>query len=907
MTVATRRSLDDLNVLVAGQGGDGSLTVVNLLGSVLGRRGFHLYSAREIASRAKGGHAAALLRASTVPRRCLGDRMDLLVAFDDEAVERAGARLRPDGIVVFDSSAGRPPTGYIPETATIVEVPLSRLAVRDHRRDLLKNSLAFGIVARIVGLTDEEALDVVRGRFRRLDADGIAANVRALEAGFLAADERGFGSGEGPWQLVPTERAARIFVTGNDAIALGFLVAGGRFFAGYPITPATEILTFLAAHLPGFGGVAVQAEDELAAINMALGASMTGTRAMTASSGPGIALMQEGVSHAGSAEIPIVIVDCQRSGPSTGMPTKPEQSDLAMLAHGAPGDFPRIVLAPGDAADCFDLAVDAVNLAQRLQCPVYVVLDQALGQDSGTVDAFDLGGVEIDAGKRLSAADVAGLGELRRYLLTDDGISPWAPPGTPGGMSLVTGNEHSEWGLVSAAPANRAAMMDKRMRKIESGRAHLPGAREWGSPGATVGLLGIGMTTGVIGEAAERLDAAGLPVACFQPRTLWPVPGTDAGVRPSPRSGLRRRAQRRRPARAPARRRRGSARAPARRAQVRRPAVPAGRAGGAHPGSRGEPVVTATYPTAQPIWCAGCGHFGVQASLERALETLEVPRHESIILAGIGCSGTIQNNLGTYGYHALHGRVLPSATGVALADPSLTVIAAGGDGDGYAIGMGHLVHSFRRNISFTYIVMNNAIYGLTKGQRSPTSVGADDGAAPFDAVAMGLSVTGSTFVARGFTRWSSQLDRLTLAALEHARAGRGFAFLEVLSPCVNYNDTYPEWEASLYDVEAEPGYDPTDRAAAFRTASTLAADGRMAVGLIYRAGAPAGDVAAAVEGGDGKGHGLTGGASGADGSWPVGSHAPRPAGPRAPRPAGAPIDPGLNEQAYRRILDRYQL
>ncbi len=524
MTLATTRLVDDLGVLVAGQGGDGSLTVVNLLGTLLGRRGFHTYTAREVASRTKGGHAAALMRATSVARGCLGDRVDLLVAFDEEAVERAGHRLADDGIAVFDSSAGARPDGSLPVGATVLEVPLARIAVRSHRRDLFKNSVAFGLVARIVGVSDDEAAGILRERFRRLGDAAVRSNLRALETGFEVAELHGFGQGAGPWRLAPVERTERILITGNEAISLGFLAAGGRFFAGYPITPATEILTWLQAHLPAFGGLAVQAEDELSAVNLAIGAAMTGTRAMTASSGPGIALMQEGVSHAGSAEIPLVIVDCQRSGPSTGMPTKPEQGDLAMLAHGSTGDFPRVVLSPGDAADCFSLAIDATNLAQELQGPVYIALDQALGQDSATSEPFDLAVVTTTSGKRLSAHDVEGLRELRRYVLTDDGVSPWAPPGTPGGMTLVTGNEHNEWGLVSTAPGNRVTMMDKRMRKLDTVRDRLPGGRAWGEPAAAIGLLGVGMTTGVIGEAAQRLAAAGVPVACLQPRTVWPVP-----------------------------------------------------------------------------------------------------------------------------------------------------------------------------------------------------------------------------------------------------------------------------------------------------------------------------------------------------------------------------------------------
>jgi 2-oxoglutarate ferredoxin oxidoreductase subunit beta len=247
--------------------------------------------------------------------------------------------------------------------------------------------------------------------------------------------------------------------------------------------------------------------------------------------------------------------------------------------------------------------------------------------------------------------------------------------------------------------------------------------------------------------------------------------------------------------------------------------------------------MTETYTPATPIWCAGCGHFGVEGALRVALHELDIPAHETFVLAGIGCSGTIQNNMGTYGYHALHGRVLPTATGAALSDPRLTVVAAGGDGDGYAIGGGHLIHTFRRNPSMTYVLMNNAVYGLTKGQPSPTANASGTvNDAPLDGILLGLSIPGSTFLARGFARWFDQLRELTVAALRHARSGKGFAFLEVLSPCVTYNDTYPSWEASIVDLDAEASYDPSDRAAAFTRCVTLADEGRIPVGMIYSGG-----------------------------------------------------------------------
>ncbi|MFP6743290.1 MAG: 2-oxoacid:acceptor oxidoreductase subunit alpha [Alphaproteobacteria bacterium] len=518
-----QRVLSDINVKVAGQGGDGSLTIITLLTQVLSRRGFHLYSARDVASRIKGGHAAATLRGSTVARGGMGDHIDLLVAFDEEAIELVGAAVAPDGIVIYDASRGPLPDGYLADTVRVFAVPFGRMAVRDLRRDLFKNSVAFGLLARILDIGDDEAEGCMRQRFKRLPERLINANLEAVYKGHAYADDNGLGEGQGPWRLSGAAPAKRVLMGGNDAVAFGFLAAGGRFYAGYPITPATELLDWLSARLPAFGGVAIQAEDELSAINMAIGAAITGTRAMTGSSGPGIALMQEALSHLGSAEIPLVIVDSQRAGPSTGMPTKPEQSDIAMLALGGHGDIPRVVLAPGNPRECFDIGVLATNLAQRLQSPVIIALDQAVAQDAMTVEPFDLDGVTIEHGKRLSPDDVACLDEYRRYQITDDGVSPWAVPGTPGGESLVTGNERNEWGLVSTNPENRVRMMDKRARKVDLVRESLPGAHRFGDPDAAIGLLGVGMQGGVMIEAAERLIDAGVAVQVLRPLTLWPV------------------------------------------------------------------------------------------------------------------------------------------------------------------------------------------------------------------------------------------------------------------------------------------------------------------------------------------------------------------------------------------------
>ena len=251
--------------------------------------------------------------------------------------------------------------------------------------------------------------------------------------------------------------------------------------------------------------------------------------------------------------------------------------------------------------------------------------------------------------------------------------------------------------------------------------------------------------------------------------------------------------------------------------------------------------MTETFTPTRPIWCAGCGDFGVLEALTQGLDELAVPAYRRMIIAGIGCSGSLQNYLSCYGYHALHGRVLPTATGCKLANPDLTVVAVGGDGDGYAIGGGHLVHAFKRNPGITYIVMNNGTYGLTKGQVSPTSTAGFRGniEEDLDPVLLALSIPGSTFIARAYSGQPAQLLNLTIAALKHTAAGYGMAYLEVLSPCVTYNDTYREWRTNVYNIDDDADYDRKDRAAAFTRMIDLREQGRLPLGLIYEGERPA--------------------------------------------------------------------
>lgn len=515
--------MEDLNVIVSGQGGDGSLTVITLLAEVLRQNGMRVYTERDVLSRIKGGITAATLRASANERFTIGSTVDLLVAFDPDAVKKRARQLDENSIVLYDSSGGKLGRDVLPENIRAVGAPLSREAVKVFRRDIYKNSISFGLIGRILGLPDETMRLSFEKRFSRMGRQVLRYNLDALELGLKLADAEGFETDHGLYRLEAAELGEHMLITGNEAMALGFLVAGGRFFAGYPITPSTDVMEWLEKWLPKYGGVVRQAEDELSAINMAIGAALTGTRTMIATCGPGLSLMQEGIGQLGMGEIPLVLVDAQRGGPSTGLPTKPEQSDLNLMVYGGHGDFPRVVLAPGTPEDCFYLTVAACNLAEKYQLPVFIASDQALSQNTATIDPIDLDAIEIDRGKRHTAESLKRVDTFKRYEFSDDGVSHYTIPGTPEGMSLITGNEHDEFGLVSTDPINRKRMMDKRQQKLTAMLTDLPLATRHGDQQAKIGIIGIGMSYGVILEALELLEDQGIAAQYFQPRVIYPL------------------------------------------------------------------------------------------------------------------------------------------------------------------------------------------------------------------------------------------------------------------------------------------------------------------------------------------------------------------------------------------------
>ncbi|MGA7922652.1 MAG: 2-oxoacid:acceptor oxidoreductase subunit alpha [Thermoplasmata archaeon] len=509
------KELTDLAVMIGGQGGDGSLTVSDLLGRYFRKQGLYVYASRNVLSRIRGGHADASVRASREPIAASKPKVDVIVAFDNEAVTYGRQELEDDGFILFDSSV------FQTDVPNSQGFPFATLVGGALGQPIFKNTAAYGALSVILGFDEAATRAVIEERFKRRSAEALEKNLRALEIGRKAALE--LPDFANRWSVAPGEAHDQILTTGNQAVALGFVVGGGRFFAGYPITPATEIMEYLMRYLPSFHGVVRQAEDELAAINMIMGAAYAGARVMTSTSGPGLSLMTEGIGHAGTAEIPILVADCQRVGPSTGQPTRNEQSDLAHLAHIGHGEFPRFILAPGTIDDCFGLTVDALNLAEKWRVPVILLLDQALCQNSVTSAPLRLDTVRVERGKLLTAAEMEGAASYMRYQLTPDGISPSLPPGTPGFTAQVTGNEHNEWGHVSVDPANRVKMMRKRMEKLTLAAPDLPLPRYYGDSEAKLGIIGFGSTWGPIREAQEILAATGTPTRFLQARTLFPV------------------------------------------------------------------------------------------------------------------------------------------------------------------------------------------------------------------------------------------------------------------------------------------------------------------------------------------------------------------------------------------------
>ncbi len=485
-----------------------------LLAKALARGGYHIFTDQDYESRVRGGHIFLRVRVKDGRVSAIAEPVDILVAFNRESIDLHRAELAQGGVVVFDSEMIKD----IPAGDGIFGLPAEKLAQEKAGDKIMSNTVALGAALALVGY-DLNILNTVLAEYfgQGKVAD---SNVAAAKAGY----EYTRAGYQGSFRQIKTlSSTRRLLLTGNEAIALGAIVAGCKFMAAYPMTPSSSIMEYMAAKSHDFNLVMVHAEDEIAAVNMAIGAGYAGVRAMTATSGSGLCLMVEGMGLAGITETPVVIIDGQRPGPAVGLPTRTEQADLQFVLHAHHGDFPRAVLAPGTIEDAFWTTIKAFNWAEKYQLPVIILTDHHLASSSATVEPFDLTGVKIDRGLVYSGrgAEVA---SYRRHSITPSGISARAFPGLSPALVVTDSDEHDEAGHLTEDAGMRTAQVLKRLRKLFSLKQEISPPQYYGPAKAETTLIGWGSTYGAISEAVDRLHREGAAVNMLHLNKLFPFP-----------------------------------------------------------------------------------------------------------------------------------------------------------------------------------------------------------------------------------------------------------------------------------------------------------------------------------------------------------------------------------------------
>jgi 2-oxoglutarate ferredoxin oxidoreductase subunit alpha len=514
--------ISQLSWKVGGQQGEGIESTGEVFSIALNRLGYYLYGYRHFSSRIKGGHTNNKIRVCTTQVRSISDDLDILVAFDQETIDVNFHELRAGGIVLADSKFN--PTISEEANVTLYSVPFTEIAT-ELGTSLMKNMVAIGATSAILDIDPSGYHEVVNDTYGRKGEKIVEKNMQAIEKGAeYLKNELGFDRQD--MYLEKADGKKRMFMIGNDAIALGALAGGSRFMAAYPITPASEIMEYLIDKLPKFGGAVIQTEDEIAACTMAIGANYAGARTFTASAGPGLSLMMEAIGLSGITEQPLVIVDTQRGGPSTGLPTKQEQSDLMAMIYGTHGEIPKVVMAPSTVQEAFYDTIEAFNIAEEYQCPVILLTDLQLSLGKQTVEPLDYSNIEIRRGKLQTEElpEIENKGYFKRYEVTKDGVSPRVIPGMKNGIHHVTGVEHDETGKPSEAAGNRIDQMDKRLRKLNSIQFKNPVHKNIQHENPDVLLVGFISTRGTIEEAIVRLEAEGVKVNHAQIRLIHPFP-----------------------------------------------------------------------------------------------------------------------------------------------------------------------------------------------------------------------------------------------------------------------------------------------------------------------------------------------------------------------------------------------
>jgi 2-oxoglutarate/2-oxoacid ferredoxin oxidoreductase subunit alpha len=506
----------DLIIRIGGEGGEGVVSAGDFISAACARAGLEVYTFKTFPAEVRGGYCMYQVRTSPERVYNQGDTFDVFCAFNGEAYELNKHLLTPGTTFVYDGPGGdfEP---ELPEGVTAYAIPMT-VTAKALKSKRSKNMVALGALSALFNINEGTLKEVLTDKFAKKGEEILSLNLTAFDKGKELA--QGIEKTDS-FKVADTDGVAKdvIIIAGNEACGMGAILGGLEFFSAYPITPATEIAKFVATHLPKKAGTLIQAEDEIASIAQVLGASYAGKKSMTATSGPGLALMSEMLGMSTMSETPCMLVDVQRGGPSTGMPTKHEQSDLFIAIHGGHGDAPRIVMSVEDVSDCISMTVDALNLAEQYQCPVILLSDGSLAFSTQTIPAPKAGSFKIVDRKKWD-----GKGEYKRYELTGDNISPMADPGTPGAQHIATGLEHNEKGSPSWDPDNRDLQMDKRFNKLDTVVANCADTEVHGDGDADLGVIAWGSTIGVVREAVQRMRDEGLKVKGFYPKLMWPMP-----------------------------------------------------------------------------------------------------------------------------------------------------------------------------------------------------------------------------------------------------------------------------------------------------------------------------------------------------------------------------------------------
>jgi 2-oxoglutarate ferredoxin oxidoreductase subunit alpha len=510
----------DLNILIGGSAGQGVVSVGAVLGRAMVRGGYEVFVDQDFESRIRGGHSFARVRVCDRPVDSPRETADLVLALNAETVSLHLGEITPGGALIH--SAGK--NGAVSEGApNRLDIPVHDIAIDAGGSPKMANTVATAAALGLLEYDFDILAGVLEHQYGRHGSAVVEANVKAARAGYDYARKHcpaGF-----KMRLKAGRSSGKLLLTGNEAVALGALAAGVCFVAGYPMTPSTPILEYLAGKGRDFSLPVIQAEDEIAAINMAVGAGYAGARAMTATSGGGFSLMTEGLALAGMTETPVVIVLGQRAGPATGLPTRTEQGELLYAIHAGHGEFPRAVLAPGNAQEGFRATVKAFNLAEKYQTPVIVATDHQMADSYYTVAPFDLEAVTLERGEWLCDQDADSQGaDYKRYAFTDSGISPRALPGLHRALVSADSDEHSEAGHIIEDAATRRRMVEKRLRKQVGLAGEIAPPLSARVEDADYTLISWGSGNGPAMEASGMLTGRGHRINTLQFTELWPFP-----------------------------------------------------------------------------------------------------------------------------------------------------------------------------------------------------------------------------------------------------------------------------------------------------------------------------------------------------------------------------------------------